>query len=138
MEPFEIPLLRVFFIRLVQPIHVYQAQQSVLNVGARLVTRRRKCDRITATLHDDLHWLPIHQRIMYELSTVAEKCLHETAPSYLAEMRTPVAVNTGRRNPRLTATHGDLLMPRLRTITRGPCNFAVPGRCVRNDQPPTT
>jgi len=36
-----------------------QALQSVLNAAARLVTRKRKYDRITATLRDYLHWLPI-------------------------------------------------------------------------------
>ena len=46
-----------------------QALQSILNVVACLVTKKRKCDRITATLRDDLYWLPIQQRISYNSST---------------------------------------------------------------------
>jgi len=65
------------------------------------------------------------------------KCLHETAPSYLAEMCHPVAASTGRRNLR-PSTHGDLLVPRTRTITYGPRSFAVSGPCVWNDLPSTT
>ena len=38
--------------------------QSVLNAGARLIMRKRKYDHITSTLRDDLHWLPIRQRIL--------------------------------------------------------------------------
>ena len=42
-----------------------------------------KYDHITSTLRDDLHWLPIRQRIMYKLSTIVYKCIHGAAPSYL-------------------------------------------------------
>jgi len=33
--------------------------QSVLNAAARLITDKRKFDRITSTIRDDLHWLPV-------------------------------------------------------------------------------
>ena len=33
--------------------------QSVLNAAARLITGKRKFDRITSTIRDDLHWLPV-------------------------------------------------------------------------------
>jgi len=59
-----------------------------------------------------------------------------TAPSYLAEMCTPVATSTGHHNLH-SATHGDLLVPRTRTITRGSHSSAVCGPCVWNDLPPT-
>jgi len=59
-----------------------------------------------------------------------------TAPSYLTEMCTPVAASTGRRHLH-SAAHSDLLVPRTRTITYGPRNFAVSGPCVWNDLPPT-
>jgi len=56
-----------------------QALQSVLNAVARLVVRKRKYDRITATLCDDLHWLPITQCVSYKQGTVVYKCLHMAA-----------------------------------------------------------
>ena len=33
--------------------------QSVLNAAARLIVKKQKFDRITPTLHDNLHWLPV-------------------------------------------------------------------------------
>jgi len=47
-----------------------RAVQSVLNAGARLIMRKRKYEDITATLRDDLHWLPVRQRITYKLCTI--------------------------------------------------------------------
>ena len=73
----------------------------------------------TSTLRDDLHWLPIRQRIMYKLSTIVYKCIHGAAPSYLTNLCVPVATNTSRRDLR-SATHGDLPVPRTRTVTYGP------------------
>ena len=67
------------------------------------------------TLRDDLHWLPIRQRIMYKLSTIVYKCIHGASPSYLTNLCVPVSTNTSRRYLR-SATHGDLL-PRTRTLT---------------------
>jgi len=32
--------------------------------------RKQKYEDITATLRDDLHWLPIRQRITYKLCTI--------------------------------------------------------------------
>ena len=91
---------------------------------------------ITSTLRDDLHWLPIRQRIVYKLSTIVYKCLHGAAPSYLMNLCVPVATNTGRRYL-CSATHGDLLVPRTRTVTYGPRSFAVSGPTLWNMLPST-
>ena len=90
----------------------------------------------TSTLRDDLHWLPIRQRIMYKLSTIVYKCIHGAAPSYLTNLCVPVATNTSRRYLR-SATHGDLLVPRTRTVTYGPRSFAVSGPTIWNTLPST-
>jgi len=37
--------------------------QSVQNAAARLITGKRKFDHIASTMRDDLHWLPVRQRI---------------------------------------------------------------------------
>ena len=97
--------------------------QSVLNAGARLIMRKRKYDHITSTLRDGLHWLHIRQRILYKLYTIVYKCIHGAAPSYLTNLCVPVATNTSRYLR--SAIHGDLLVPRTRTVTYGPQNFAV-------------
>jgi len=108
----------------------------VLNACARLIMRKRKYDHITSTLRDDLHWLPIRQRVMYKLSTIVYKCIHGAAPSYLTNLCVPVAANTSRRYLR-SATHGDLLVLRTRTVTYGPRSFAVSGPTVWNTLPST-
>ena len=91
----------------------------------------------TATLRDDLHWLPIRPRITYKLCTIVYKCLHGAAPSYLTEMCVPVAASTGRRCLR-SAARGDLMVSRTRTITYGSRSFAVSGPRVWNDLPAAT
>jgi len=112
------------------------ALQSDLNACARLIIRKQKYEDITATLHDDLHWLPIRQRKTCKLCTIVYKCLHGAAPSYLTEMCVPVAASTGRRCLR-SAARGDLMVSRTRTITYGSRSFAVSGPCGWNDLPPT-
>ena len=106
--------------------------------GWKLDKLRHSCTAQTEsiTLRDDLHWLPIRQRTVYKIGTIVYKRVHGTAPSYLAKTCTPAAASTGRCNLR-SATHGDQLVPRTRTITYGPRSFAVSGPCVCNDLPPT-
>src|SRR6218665_3351184 len=51
--------------------------QSVLCSASRLVLRRRKrFDPISDDLRNQLHWLPIRQRIQYKLGVLVYKCLH--------------------------------------------------------------
>ena len=93
-------------------------------------------NHITSTLHDDLHWLPILQRISYKLYTIVYKSIHGQLHLYLTNFCVPVATNTNRHYLRL-ATHGDLLMPRMRTVTYGPRSFAVSGLTIWNTLPST-
>ena len=68
--------------------------------------------------------------------TIVYKCIHGAAPSYLTNICVPVATNTSRCYLR-SATHGDLLVPRTRTVTYGPRSFAVSGPTVWNTLPST-
>jgi len=69
-------------------------------------------------------------------STIVYKCMRIWNCTILSDRNVHpiVAASTGRRNLR-SAAHSDL--PRTRTITYGPCSFAVSGPCVWNDLPPT-
>ena len=67
---------------------------------------------------------------------IVYKCIHRAAPSYLTNVCVPVATNTSRRYLR-SATHGDLLVPRTRTVTYKPGSFAVSGPTVWNTLPST-
>jgi len=73
---------------------------------------------------------------MYKLSTIIYKCIHGAAPSYRTNLCVPVATNTSRHYLR-SATNGDLLVPRMRTVTYGPRSFAVLGPTVWNTLPST-
>jgi len=64
--------------------------QSVLHSAARLIVRKRKFERITPTLRDDLHWLPVRERIVFKLCVIIFKCRHQTALQYLQELCVPV------------------------------------------------
>jgi len=83
--------------------------QSVLRSAARLVLRKRKFDHITDDLRDQLHWLPIRQRIQYKLGLLVYKCLCGNAPSYLADMIS--TVDEGSKRLR-SAAHRNLAVPR--------------------------
>jgi len=66
------------------PGHRLDRLQSVLNAAARLIFSARKREQITPLLHE-LHWLRVPERIKFWLCVLAYRCLHGTAPSYLAE-----------------------------------------------------
>ena len=108
--------------------------QSVLNAAAKLVVQKRKYDHVTATLRDDLHWLPIVQRAQYKDCLIVYKCLHQQAPEYLTQLCIPVASITGRCHLR-SAAHGELDVPRTKTKTYGPRSFAVAGPTIWNTLP---
>ena len=87
--------------------------QSVLNAAARLITGKRKFDHIASTMRDDLHWLPVRQRILFKLCTLVSKCLRRSAPPYLTDMCIPVSTASGRSCLR-SCSRRDLRIPRSR------------------------
>ena len=58
--------------------------QKILNTAARILRRVPKFDHISETLMD-LHWLPVHRRIL------TYQAYHETAPQYLCDLIGPYA-----------------------------------------------
>ena len=75
---------------------------------------------------DKLHWLPIQQRIKLKIGVLVYRCIHRTAPPYLSEMLSAAADIAGRRSLR-SAAHGDLGVPRSRTVRFSSQMFAVSG-----------
>ena len=59
--------------------------QIAQNSAARLIKRQSRSCHITPLLND-LHWLPVQQRIRYKICLFVFKCLNNLAPSYLSEM----------------------------------------------------
>ena len=86
--------------------HLYPLQ-SVLHASPCVIRRKRKYDHISATIRDQLHWLPVKQRIDHKLCTLIYKSLHNIAPVYLYDMCIPVSSILGHSSFR-SAAHGDL------------------------------
>ena len=69
--------------------------QRIQNAAARIVSKAKKYDHITPTLHA-LHWLPISQRIQYKILLLTYKALNNLAPQYIADMLKPIQLPHGR------------------------------------------
>ena len=105
--------------------------QAVLNAAARLFSVLRRFDHITPVLRDELHWLPVKQRIVYKLSLLVYKCLHGSAPSYLTEHCTVLTAAILHHQLR-SSTRGELHLPKTRTHFFGPCSFRSSGLTAWN------
>jgi len=64
--------------------------QSVQNTDVRLVTGVPRCNHITPILQQ-LHWLPVRQRILFKIAVLVFQCLVGQAPSYLSDDCQPVS-----------------------------------------------
>ena len=98
----------------------------VLNAAARLIIKRRKFDRITDSLRDELHWLPVQYRHTNKICLLVYKCFRGTIPSYLIEQCIPVAVKHARSSLR-SACNSDLMYPRTNLVRYGQHSFNVIG-----------
>ena len=67
------------------PDYLINRLQRIQNSAARLVTLSRKCVHITPVLQN-LHWLPVSQRIVFKVLLFTYKILHDEAPSYLSDL----------------------------------------------------
>ena len=104
--------------------------QSVLNAAARL---QKKFDRITPVQRDELHWLPIRQRIDFKIAVLVHNALHGRGPTY-SRTCNPVR-EVGARAHLRSAARGDLIVPRSKTRRFGPRSFRVSGPVVWNSLP---
>ena len=69
--------------------------QRLQDSAARLIFRAPLC---AAPLRQQLHWLPVHDRINFRIVTYVYKSLHGTAPVYLAELLTTVQQSRNLRS----------------------------------------
>ena len=103
--------------------------QSVLNAAARLISNRRKFNQNTPVLREQLHWLPIRQRIDFKIAVFVYSALHGRGPTYLSRTCNPVR-EVGARALLRFALRGDLTQTRTRRF--GPRIFRVFGPVVWN------
>ena len=113
---------------------VVKKLQSVQNAAARLIACKKRNDHITPVLRDELHWLPVRERIHYKIALTVYRCLHGLAPAYLSQYCIPVASLAGRQGLR-SAAHGDLYLPPARTVRFGQRSFRSSGPSSWNSLP---
>ena len=114
--------------------HLHDRLQSVLNAATRLVFSARRNNHITPLLRD-LHWLRVPERVKFRLCVLVYRCLHGTAPSYLADdLQLTSAVGT-RRQLR-SADSPTLVVRSTRRSTIGDRAFTVAAARAWNSLPP--
>ena len=97
------------------PASAIQPLQFIQNAAARLVFKQSKFSHVTPLLRD-LHWLPIHSRIMFKTLVLTYKAAHLSAPQYLHPL---VTLQISTRSLRPSTSAGRLVPPRLHGL-KGP------------------
>ena len=110
----------------------YQIRKLLLiqNTAARIVTLTRQYDHITSTLLD-LHWLPVHSRIVCKLLLLVYKGLNGIAPFYITDL---LHFRNYSRSLRSASMHL-LQVPRVYTKTYGDRAFSIAGPKLWNQLP---
>ena len=67
------------------PKYEINKMQSVQNAVAREIACLRKFDHVSDTLKE-LHWLPVEQRIIFNINLLSFKILNNLAPDYLVDL----------------------------------------------------
>ena len=112
----------------VPELHIRKLQRCQ-NAAARLLTRKKKTDSISAILKEK-HWLPIRQRIDFKILCYVHKCCFGSAPTYLKDL---IIIN---QNTRLrSSSHTTLTVPRTKTVSFGPRSFSSAGPALWNALP---
>ena len=106
---------------------------GVLRSAARLIGGVPKFGHIGEFMRNTLHWLPVGQRILYRVSTIAWRCILGVAPVYLSELFV-LHVSSGRRSLR-SASRGEYLIPRSYTATKQYRSFLAAGPSIWNGLP---
>ena len=112
------------------PKHMISSLQSVQNTAARIVTLTKKFDHITPVLIQ-LHWLPVHFRILFKVLLLVYKALNGMAPLYITEL---LSYRTCSRTLRST-DQKFLAVPKSRLKTYGDRAFSVAAPKLWNELP---
>ena len=71
--------------------------QSVQNMAARMVSGVCRSEHIMPVL-EDLHWLPVSQRVVYKTALMVWKCVHGVTPAYLSDLCVPATAISSRHH----------------------------------------
>jgi hypothetical protein len=91
----------------------FQKLQRVQNSLAKIVCSRSKHAPLlhSSDFLQELHWLPIKQRVTFKLAVLAYKCRHNLAPQYLSELLSDYQPSRSLRS----SGHCLLNVPRVKT-----------------------
>ena len=105
--------------------------QLLQNAAARLIMRLPKHCHITDTLQE-LHWLPVAQRIKFKTVLMVYKALNNLAPEYLTQLleRKQNSSRSLRSNDKNL-----LVIPKCRTVSFGDRNFRNRAPVLWNNLP---
>ena len=104
--------------------------QRIQNSAARLVKRTPVRQPISPILQE-LHWLPVKQRIKYKILLLILQCLSGTAPSYLQEL---IRLYTPARNLQ-SSSKSILISPSVKTYFYGGRSFQSAAADLWNNLP---
>jgi len=97
------------------PASAVNILQRVQNATARLIYQLKPREHVTPSLQQ-LHWLPVKQRVQHKLCTIMYVVHHGIAQSYITELMTSVAAQTSRPRLRSADTIRSIyVQPRIRT-----------------------
>ena len=85
-------------------------------------------------VHEDLHWLPVSQKVVFKTALMVWKCFRGIAPAYLGDLCIPATDISNRQHLRSAVTV-TLLVPHAQTATEQQ-SFAVNGPSTWNRLPP--
>jgi len=72
-------------------------------MAARMVSGVRQSEHIT-TILEDLHWLPVSQRVVIQTALMVWKCVHGVTQAHLSDLCVPATAISGRQHLRSAAT----------------------------------
>ena len=110
-----------------------QKLQLIQNGAARVVARKRKFDPIMSTIRDELHWLPVVQRIHFKQCMLVYRSLHGMASADIIDMCVKRTFDS--EHYLRSAVHGELVVPPARKATLGRRSFTYSGPSLWNALP---
>lgn len=116
------------------PVSTLAPLQRVQNAAARLVTGMGPRDSITSALRQ-LHWLPVHYRILFKICMLVHGVFYKYGPVYLNELLVPVSELPGRTRLRSSESF-KFDVPRVKLAVGGR-SFSVAGPRTWNELPQT-
>ena len=117
--------------------HLKQTNTHIVNQQPLLIMEMHMLIRqsINCPLLPELHWLRVPEWVTFRLCVFAYRCLHGTAPSYLAASFLRTSDVDTRRRLQNSADSATLVVPSTRHTTLGDCAFPVASARAWNSLP---